>query len=79
MTGNHPPGKILHFRVSAYELWRLFLVQCRLMCSVDRLASSDQHVCMQQEAGIYLRNELRAHAAVYKAIKALPGESICLA
>ncbi len=27
----------------------------------------------QQEAGMYLRNELRAHAAVYKAIKALPG------
>ncbi|CAL8471442.1 g10984 [Coccomyxa elongata] len=39
IVGNHPPGKLLHFR----------------------------------EAGIYLRNELRAHAAVYKAIKALPG------
>ena len=24
---------------------------------------------------MYLRNELRAHAAVYKAIKALPGEA----
>ena len=26
-----------------------------------------------QEAGIYLRHELEAHALAYKAIKALPG------
>lgn len=32
---------------------------------------------MPQEAGLYLRNELRAHAAAYKAIKALPGEKYC--
>jgi hypothetical protein len=28
-----------------------------------------------QEAAIYLRHELEAHALAYKAIKALPGES----
>ena len=30
-----------------------------------------------QEAGLYLRNELRAHARAYKAIKALPGMLHC--
>ena len=30
-------------------------------------------MCMLQEAGIYLRHELEAHALAYKAIKALPG------
>ena len=32
-------------------------------------------MCTAQEAGIYLRHELEAHALAYKAIKALPGKA----
>ena len=37
--------------------------------------------CAVQEAAIYLRHELEAHALAYKAIKALPGAALtsCMA